>query len=90
MKLWEVVCHEVVGKFNHIFQIIPLDQCKAAYRVGDVSDNMFCAMEKDRDSCDGDSGGPLEYFNKHFYNEQVSRCCAGLKIYWKFTQDWLH
>jgi len=41
-------------------KIVSRDECKRAYRnYNDIIDTMFCAADKDKDSCQGDTGGPL-------------------------------
>ena len=39
--------------------LVTQSNCRSAYGVSAITDNMLCAWRKDKDTCWGDSGGPL-------------------------------
>ena len=38
---------------------LSIEQCRRKYGQSRISDNMICAEEPGKDSCEGDNGGPL-------------------------------
>lgn len=61
---WGLTTHEGSGSDElRVIRIskIGLSECKNRFNYSLITDNMFCAYEHGKASCNGDSGGPVVY-----------------------------
>jgi len=68
--------HHVFGGSNQLEQLMEVDvntitntKCKAAYSPSEITDNMICASNPGKDSCQNDSGGPLITDEGGYYSQ---------------------
>jgi len=47
------------SKMHVNLSIIKMGVCQRIYKMQKISDNQICALSNNKDTCDGDSGGPL-------------------------------
>lgn len=67
-------------------EVIGLQECKDHYKQNPVTERMFCATADGKDSCKGDSGGPLIANNKLIGLVSWGRGCGKAKYPGVYTK----